>query len=119
MANKQYQIPIEVTPGGGGGGTTVNINGSSVSNPNFNATTPAASGTKTNVDWQVSGSSVSAELLLAQTTTRTANSFFTSYSATTGNFGQSTIAAADYPTMIGDSGLGGTKGAVLPLPETP
>ena len=41
-----YPSPVTLTdlfPGGGsGGGTTVNVNGSSVSNPNFNGTTPAA-----------------------------------------------------------------------------
>lgn len=42
------------------GGTTVNVNSSSVSNPNFNGTTPAAPGGNTNVTFQVSGSSVSA-----------------------------------------------------------
>lgn len=46
--------------GGGGGGTSVQVNGSTVANPNFNATTPAAPANNTNVAWQVSGSNVSA-----------------------------------------------------------
>ena len=44
---------------GGGGGGSVNVNGSPVSSPNFNGTTPAAPGGNTNCTWQVSGSSVS------------------------------------------------------------
>jgi len=44
----------------GSGGTSVKVNGSTISNPNFNNTTPAAPGGATNVTWQVSGSSVSA-----------------------------------------------------------
>lgn len=51
--------------GPGTGGTSVNVNGSSVSSPNFNATTPAAESGYTNVKFQVSGSSVSAELGLS------------------------------------------------------
>lgn len=49
----------------GGGGTAVNVNGASVSNPNFNATTPAAEAGYANVKFQVSGSSVSGEILPA------------------------------------------------------
>ena len=41
------------------GGSSVNVNGSAVTNPNFNGTTPAAPSGDTNVTWQVSGSSVS------------------------------------------------------------
>lgn len=41
---------------------TVNVNGSSVSNPNFNATTPAAAANSINVNWQVSGSDVSGQI---------------------------------------------------------
>ena len=44
----------------GGGGTSVNVNGSSISSPNFNSTTPAAGTGYTNVAFQVSGSNVSA-----------------------------------------------------------
>ena len=44
-------------------GTTVSVNGSSVSTPNFNASTPAAGSNGKNVTWQVSGSSVSAEIV--------------------------------------------------------
>lgn len=47
---------------GSGGGSSVSVNGSSVSNPNFNNSTPAAAGGYTNVTWQQSGSSVSAEV---------------------------------------------------------
>jgi hypothetical protein len=47
---------------GAGGGTTVNINGSGVSNPNFNGTTPAAQTNNVNVTFQVSSSNVSAEI---------------------------------------------------------
>jgi hypothetical protein len=41
---------------GGGGGSTVQVNGSPITNPNFNDTTPAAPSGKTNVKWQVDGS---------------------------------------------------------------
>ena len=44
----------------GGGGTSVFVNTVSVTNPNFNDTTPAAPPGGTNVIWQVSGSNVSA-----------------------------------------------------------
>jgi hypothetical protein len=47
---------------GAGGGTSVNVNGSSVSNPNFNGSTPASQSNYLNVTFQVSGSSVSAEI---------------------------------------------------------
>ena len=61
-----YPSPVTLTdlfPGGGsGGGTTVNVNGSSVSNPNFNGTTPAAASGYVNGTFQVSGSSVSVEV---------------------------------------------------------
>jgi hypothetical protein len=46
----------------GGGGTSVNVNGSSISSPNFNSTTPAAGTGYTNVAFQVSGSNVSADI---------------------------------------------------------
>ena len=45
------------------GGGSVNVNGSAVSSPNFNGTTPAAGANGLNVTWQVSGSSVSAEVV--------------------------------------------------------
>jgi hypothetical protein len=51
-----------LVPGSGGGGTSVNVNGSSVSSPNFNPTTPAAPSGSQNVAFQVSGSSVSSNL---------------------------------------------------------
>ena len=44
---------------GGAAGGIVDVNGSTVSSPNFNGTTPAAPGGDTNCIWQVSGSSVS------------------------------------------------------------
>jgi hypothetical protein len=47
----------------GTGGGSVNVNGSSVSSPNFNGSTPAAGSNGKNVAWQVSGSSVSAEVV--------------------------------------------------------
>ena len=47
------------TSSGGGGGTSVSVNGASVTNPNFNGTTPAAPSGNTNCAWAVSGSSVS------------------------------------------------------------
>lgn len=50
-----------------GGGTSVNVNGASVSNPNLNATTPAAPANSQNVAFQVSGSSVSANVPAATT----------------------------------------------------
>jgi hypothetical protein len=43
------------------GGTSVNVNGASVSNPNFNGTTPAAETNYVNVKYQVATSDVSAE----------------------------------------------------------
>ena len=45
-----------------GGRTSVDVNGSSVTSPNFNATTPAAGGSFINITWQSSGSDVSAEV---------------------------------------------------------
>jgi hypothetical protein len=45
------------------GGTSVLVNGSSITNPNFNDSTPAAPAGGVNVLWQVSGSSVSAYVL--------------------------------------------------------
>ncbi len=50
-------------------GTTVAVNGSNVSTPNFNATTPAAGAGNQNVTWQVSGSSVSARVPVPTPTT--------------------------------------------------
>lgn len=44
----------------GSGGTTIQVNGITISNPNFNDSTPAAPAGKTNIIWQVTGSSVSA-----------------------------------------------------------
>lgn len=48
-------------PNGGGSssGGSVSVNGSPVTSPNFNGTTPAAPGGNTNVTFQVSGSSIS------------------------------------------------------------
>lgn len=50
---------IDTSMGGGGGGS-ININGSSVSSPNFNDTLPAAPGGGLNILWQASSSNVSA-----------------------------------------------------------
>jgi len=44
------------------GGGSVNVNGSSVSSPNFNMTTPATEAGYQNVKWQVSSSNVSGEI---------------------------------------------------------
>jgi len=46
-----------------GSSSSVSVNGSSVSSPNFNGTTPAAGSNGKNVTWQASGSSVSAEIV--------------------------------------------------------
>lgn len=51
-----YALTIQLF---GAGGTTVNVNGSPVSNPNFNGTTPAAPANNVNGTFQTSGSSVS------------------------------------------------------------
>lgn len=61
----------------GGGSSSVFINSVSVSNPNFNDTTPAAPGGKVNVKWQVSGSNVSAYVDLSGTGTVTSVGFAT------------------------------------------
>jgi hypothetical protein len=53
-------IIIDTYLGSGGGGSPVKVNGSTVLNPNFNGTTPAAPGGNTNVVFQVSGSNISA-----------------------------------------------------------
>jgi hypothetical protein len=50
--------------GSGGGGGSVSVNGSAVSSPNFNSTTPAAPSGYENCDWQVSGSNISCYLLI-------------------------------------------------------
>ncbi len=49
-------VPIKINAsniiGGGGGGTTVSVNGTPVTNPNFNDSTPAAPAGKVNATWQ-------------------------------------------------------------------
>jgi hypothetical protein len=45
------------------GGSTVNVNGSPVASANFNGSVPAAGASGINITWQVSSSSVSAELV--------------------------------------------------------
>jgi hypothetical protein len=60
----------------GGGGTSVNVNGSPVSDPNFNGTTPAAPAGATNKTFQVSGSDVSAYDYAVQYIPPTTQSFF-------------------------------------------
>lgn len=47
--------------GGASGGTSVSVGGSTVANPNFNNTTPAAQGGFVNNTFQVSGSNISSE----------------------------------------------------------
>lgn len=49
------QFDPSVIPGGSGG-STVSVNGTLVTNPNFNGTTPAAPGGYANVIWQFDGS---------------------------------------------------------------
>jgi hypothetical protein len=56
-------VIIDANMGGGGGGSTVKVNGSTITNPNFNDTTPAAPAGGVNVLWQVSSDSVSAYIL--------------------------------------------------------
>jgi len=70
----------------GGGGTTVSVNGSTVSSPNFNNTTPAAQAGFTNITWQVSGSNVSAEVLLPANTPAVGGQALASYNSATGAF---------------------------------
>ena len=41
-------------------GSVIDVNGSPVTNPNFNNTTPAAPSGNVNVTWQVSGGNISA-----------------------------------------------------------
>jgi len=52
-ANLTYTRTLGIATG------TFNVNGSSIANPNLNATTPAAPGGNVNCTWQVTGSSVS------------------------------------------------------------
>lgn len=68
---------------GSGGGGSVNVNGSSVTSPNF-GTLPAAPGTNTLITWQVSGSNVSAYAQLPQIFAPISNEFLTGYTASTG-----------------------------------
>jgi hypothetical protein len=77
----------------GGGGSSVSVNGSSVSSPNFNGTTPAAQSGYTNATLQVSGSSVSVEV--PATATPTANSIPLAGSG--GTLAGGWIIAADAP----------------------
>ena len=70
----------------GGGGGSVKVNGATVTNPNFNGTTPAAGAGFTNVTFQVSGSNVSAELLLPANTPAVGGQALASYNSTTGAF---------------------------------
>ena len=52
-----WELQNPQTPSGGG--TSISVNGASVSNPNFNGTTPAAPSGAANVAYQVSSSNVS------------------------------------------------------------
>ena len=49
-------------PTTGSASNTVSVNGTAVTSPNFNSTTPAAGTNSINVNWQTSGSSVSAQI---------------------------------------------------------
>lgn len=77
-----------------GGSGSVNVNGSSVSSPNFNGTTPAAGTGQQNVTFQVSGSNVSAELPPSGIGSRT--------NSTTSD----TILAADRGGFVNESNAG-------------
>lgn len=60
------QFDPSVIPGGSGGGSSVSVDGTLVTDPNFNATTPAAPGGSANVTWQFDGAgNVSAYVNLA------------------------------------------------------
>jgi len=48
---------------GGGGGGSVYVNSTSVTSPNFNNSTPAPSANSLNLQWQFSGSNVSAQIV--------------------------------------------------------
>lgn len=51
---------VEIGAGGGGSGDEITINGSAVTDPDFNDSAPAAPGDAANVIWQESGNDVSA-----------------------------------------------------------
>src|SRR5271166_4273607 len=69
-----------------GGGSSVKVNGVTVSNPNFNGTTPTAPGGNTNITFQVLGSSVSAYVptTVAGVTSITGDSVVYNNAASTG-----------------------------------
>ena len=83
----------------GGSSSTVNVNGSPVSNPNFNGTTPAAGTNGKNIAFQVSGSSVSGEIVGDGTASH--------YLDGTGNFST--------PAGSGSGTVSGQASGVIPL----
>lgn len=99
-------------------GGSVNVNGSSVSSPNFNNTTPAAGTNGKNVTWQVSGSSVSAEVV--------GDGVSTHYLDGTGNYttpaggggGGDAVQVASLPIAICQSTTAGS-GLSLPASNNP
>lgn len=60
-----YNFVLADTAIGGGGGSSVKVNGSVITNPNFNNTTPAAPAGSAISTWQVSGSNVSSYVNLS------------------------------------------------------
>ncbi len=63
-AHVEYNGSVWVlqNPATGSASSTVSVNGTAVTSPNFNSTTPAAGTNSINVNWQTSGSSVSAQI---------------------------------------------------------
>ncbi len=83
-----------------GSSSTVSVNGVTVSNPDFNNTTPAAPGGSANVLWQTDGSGhVSAYYLTPQlpiTFSPVAHEWLNSYNAVTGLFTATQPSASDH-----------------------
>jgi hypothetical protein len=102
------------TPAGGGG--SVSVNGSTVSSPNFNDTTPAAAANNVNVTWQVSTSSVSAQVPAATNTvlgaiksaTCSTHNWISSITSGTGAIGCSQVAFSDLSGSATTSQLPGS-----------
>lgn len=95
-----------------GSSSTVSVNGTTVSNPDFNNTTPAAPNGSANVLWQTDGSGhVSAYYLTPQlpiTFSPVAHEWLNSYNATTGLFTATQPSASDL-----SNGVTGTGAVVL------
>jgi hypothetical protein len=88
--------------GGGGGGTSVYVNGSPVSNPNFNASSPSPDTGYTAATFKVSGSNIITEMLLPATIASASHKWLASYNASTGAFTQTQPAStdlSDYATL--------------------